>query len=117
MFKEIKWRAYYKVNSKDKALKILKRFEGAIGSKIELTSCEPYWKDQSLYEVNFVSELGNTDIKDAIFNALIHSQRIGHECHVTGPQSYEGEKWSFEGIIPKTSIAGVEWVIFSISNL
>lgn len=57
------------------------------------------------------------DIKDDIFNALIHSRRIGYECHVTGPQSYEGDKWNFEGIISKTSIVGVEWITFSISNI
>jgi hypothetical protein len=116
MFESIYWKGYFKVNSPNKVDIMLRKLEIIIGQSIFKVEAKQYWKDSSLFEVDFKTSLEVDDIEKAVFKALIISNLIGHDCYVTGPNSFEEGKWQFEGIIYKATLPGLEWIHFVLQN-
>lgn len=115
-FENIYWKAYFKINSESKVKLMIKKLEKVIEKPITVISSEKYWKDNSLYEVNFTTPLGIDEVEKAIFEVLRTYKLLGQDCNIVGPENYEGEKWSFEGICNRTNISGLEWISFRIQN-
>ena len=115
-FDKIQWRAYFRINSQNKVGLMIRKLEKVIGQSIMVINSQQYWKDKALYEVEFTTSLGIEKIEKAVFEVLKISRLIGYDSHVTGPNYYEGNKWSFEGIINRTSLPGLEWIQFRIQN-
>jgi hypothetical protein len=115
MFEVIDWKAYLKAKTEDKAKFLLKRFEKTIELKVELKNCVQYWKDDTLYEARFTTELKVEEISNAIFESLLIGKKISYSWQVFGPNN-SNQYWDFEALTDKTIIPGVEWVSYRISN-
>jgi hypothetical protein len=95
-FETILWRALIRTQPRKVEL-FLRRFGKALGTEVRLERCEPYWKDRSLVDIRFTSPLNASDIRQATFEALLLCQRLLPQWTVTGPTSYEGDRWEFYG--------------------
>lgn len=115
-YESIKWRGYFKVTSPSKIPIMIKKLEKLMSEDITVISNEKYWKDTSLYEVNFTTPLAIDNIEKTIFKVLRLSSFIGYNCTVIGPNSFDNETWSFQGIISKTTVPGLEWIHFELEN-
>ncbi|MDP4145453.1 MAG: hypothetical protein Q8936_13370 [Bacillota bacterium] len=116
MFDSIYWKGYFRVSSPNKVDIMLCKLEKIIGQNIFKGECKQYWKDSSLFEAYFKTSLEVDDIEKAVFKALLISNLVGHDCYVTGPNSFKGGKWQFEGIINKATLPGLEWIHFRLQN-
>lgn len=115
-FESINWRAFLRVNSVKNMQVVINRIAKMIDQNVRIKSYEKYWKDQSLYLVNFESDLDAGNIKDAMFNTLLICGSIASHWTVTSPSSYTDDRWEFQGSSEKTSISGVEIIEFHIFN-
>jgi hypothetical protein len=116
MYKEINWHAFFKVNSMEKARKLLQRFEEVCETKAILSTCERYWKDENLYDVSFSTPLNETDISKAVFAVLLTTHKLAYEWQVTGPYTHANGFWEFHGMTTKTKVTGIEWIEFRIET-
>jgi len=115
-FESIHWKAYFRINSENKVDSMIKKLEKIIEKPIKVINSQKYWKDNSLFEVHFTTSLEIEEVEKAIFEVLKTYKLIGYDCHIIGPNCYEGERWSLEGICSRTSLSGLEWISFSIQN-
>lgn len=115
-FENIYWKAYFKINSESKVKLMIKKLEKVIEKTITVINSQKYWKDNSLYEVNFTTPLGIDEVEKAIFEVLRTYKLLGQDWHIVGPENNAGKKWSFEGICSRTNISGLEWISFRIQN-
>ncbi|SDP24123.1 hypothetical protein SAMN04487897_1544 [Paenibacillus sp. yr247] len=116
MHKYIYWHAFFKVNTKEKALKLLTKFDDICETKATLLACERYWKDESLYEVSFATALNKEDISDAIFSTLVISHKLAYKWEVNGPSTPGLGVWEFHGLTTKTKVTGIDWIQFRIKS-
>jgi hypothetical protein len=116
MLKCIYWHAFFQVSTKEKALKLLARFDDVCETKATLLECDRYWKDTSLYEVSFSTSLNKEDISDAVFSALITSHKLAYNWKVSGPSITETGKWEFRGLTTKTKVTGIDWIQFRLKS-
>lgn len=110
----IHWHAFFKVNTDEKARRVLSRFEEVCGTNATLTSCERYWKDSALYDVGFSTSLNKEDISHAVFSTLVIAHKMAYEWQVTGPSN--SESGIFSGLTTKTNVTGIEWIQFRIET-
>jgi len=116
MYKSINWHAFFKVNTEEKARRLLSRFEEVCETKATLLSCERYWKDSALYDVVFSTSLNKDDISYAVFSTLLIAHKLAYEWQITGPSDSESGMWEFCGLTTKTKVTGIEWIQFSIET-
>ncbi|ETT86704.1 hypothetical protein MKZ08_09885 [Viridibacillus sp. FSL R5-0477] len=115
MFKTIRWRMYIKVKSKEKAQKVIKRLKQEIGD-IEVVSLQPYWKDETLFELDCETTLMIEEPEKSVFEVLRLSNQISNDLYVTGPILYENNRVQFEGVCSSSSVVGIHWFHFRIAN-
>lgn len=116
MYKIIHWHAFFKVNTEEKARRLLSRFEEVCETNAALLSCERYWKDSALYDVGFSTSLNKDDISHAVFSTLVIAHKLAYEWQVTGPSNSESGIWEFSGLTTKTKVTGIEWIQFRIET-
>ncbi|MGO4543000.1 hypothetical protein [Paenibacillus sp. 2TAB19] len=116
MHKSIHWHAFFKVNTEEKARKLLSRFEEITETNATLTSCERYWKDSTLFDVGFSTSINEEDISHTVFLTLVIAQKLAYEWQITGPSNSESGIWEFRGLTTKTKVTGIEWIQFRIET-
>lgn len=116
MHKRIYWHAFFKVNTEEKARRLLSRFEEVCETNATLTSCERYWKDSALFDVAFSTSLNMEDISHAVFSTLVIAHKLAYEWQIAGPSNSESEIWEFCGLTTKTKVTGIEWIQFRIET-
>lgn len=116
MHKNIYWHAFFKVNREEKVQKLLTRFNEVCNIKVTLISCERYWKDPTLFDVVFTTPLNKEEITDAVFAALVISNKLAYQWEVTGPYIFEQGIWEFRGLTTKTKVTGMEWIEFTVKS-
>lgn len=65
---EIYWRLFFNTQDSHKANKLTVQVMGLLGEGCSVYSCEPYWKDKSLYVVEIRQLLPTISIQDVIWN-------------------------------------------------
>ena len=117
MFDTIRWKAFLRVTTKEKAEKLLRRLSKALDKEITILHSEPYWKDSSLFEASFTTPLAAKDVHEAVFGALLSAGQVSYGWSVRCPSEYAGNKWDFAGETDKKiRIAGVISLEFEIKN-
>ena len=115
MFKVIKWNAFMRVADERKVAKIVERYAADSGQRMTLLSCERYWKDRKLFQVEFISPLNVESVSDAIFLTLCICGRLLTNWNITGPFGYDGGLWEFNGKAGNYA-EGIEMIGFSTNN-
>ena len=115
-FENIKWKVFLKANSEKSAKILISRICKNIKCEPCVKSIEKYWKDKSLYIVLFQTQLNADSIKDAVFETLKICGSISSHWNITTPSVYSNNKWEFNGTTNGTSLAGVEFMDFHVSN-
>ncbi|MEK4760047.1 hypothetical protein MHH85_07280 [Viridibacillus sp. FSL E2-0187] len=115
MFKTISWRMYIKATSKEKAQKVIKRVKQEIGD-IEVVSLQPYWKDETLFELNCETPLMIEEPEISVFEVLRLSNQMANDINVIGPVIYENNRVQFEGVCSSPNVVGIHWFHFRIAN-
>lgn len=115
MFESIRFQAFLRVANERKVAGILRRFGQASNRAMTLHHCERYWKDRTLFDVQFSTPLGVEDIATAVFQTLCVCRTLLPEWSVRGPFSYANGAWEFQG--QSMNVAeGLELVLFTIDN-
>jgi hypothetical protein len=116
MYKSIHWHTFFKVNTEEKARRLLSKFEIICEMDATLSSCERYWKDSAFFDVRFSTSLNKEDISHAVFSTLVIAHKLAYEWQVKGPSNSESGVWEFCGLTTKTKVTGIEWIQFRIET-
>lgn len=115
---ELHWTAFLNVTTKQKADKLIGRFEEKIHARVIIEECQPYWKDPKLYQAVFKTLLCSVSIEKAVFEALTLSSRISHSWTINCPQKYADGQWTFSGSAGEKniSVVGIKSLDFEVSG-
>lgn len=116
MFTEIFWHAFLRVNTPEKAQKLLRKFEEVGHTEVTLLSCKQYWKDDKLFEVGFTTPLNEPILSEAVLTALLAAHQLAYHWEVTGPYTNQENQWEFHGSNAKTKVTGIELINFRIES-
>ncbi|MFF9808755.1 hypothetical protein ACF1G5_27210 [Streptomyces coeruleorubidus] len=119
MFEAIHWRCYARVANRRSAERVVGRVGELVPHTIELEGYERYWKFPELAELRFVSPLGHAAPQDALLITLQRAWRVATPWSVSNPET--GAHHEFEGIASsgagaRFSVAGIEWMEFTITD-
>ncbi|MFH8497587.1 hypothetical protein [Streptomyces coeruleorubidus] len=119
MFEVIRWRCYARVANRRSAERVVGRIGELLVHTVELEGYERYWKFPELAELRFVSPLGCSAPQDALLITLQRAWRIATPWSVSNPEA--GVRHEFEGVASsdvgaRFSVAGVEWMEFTIAD-
>ncbi|WP_081605026.1 hypothetical protein [Leptospira alstonii] len=112
----LRWKVFLKVSKKENAVRILSKMEETFDRTILTSTCEKYWKDETLYEANFRISLDSKNITNTVFQSLLLSQKLGRNWCVLGPIETLPNKWSFEGICNQPNFLSLNWARFEIES-
>ncbi len=104
-----------RVADERKVAKIVERYAAASGQRITLLSCERYWKDRKLFQVEFTSPLHVESISEAVFLTLCICGRLLTNWNVAGPFGYDDGLWEFRGDAMNYA-EGIEAISFTMNN-
>ncbi len=119
----ISWRLMFGVKTGTKALSKIEEVRRAFERDIEVSVCERYWKDQSLWDCQIrVVALGSSNA-EIVFDCLMLASRLGNGWSILGL----GENiplQSFSGVFNANprgtgtpSLLGLDWASFELSPL
>ncbi|MDI7196395.1 hypothetical protein QMM61_06725 [Leptospira santarosai] len=90
--------------------------ERVLDRKIIINTCQIYWKDKTLYEVDFQISLNSQNIENSVFQSLSLAEKLGRNWYVQGPIETELNCWSFSGVCNEPIFVGLHWASFEIEN-
>ena len=92
------WHVLLRVGSQSKAHLLLSRIEEQLGLAVVIDQCVRYWKDATLYEASFTTNLESIrNAAEAVYETLILAGRLGPGWSVGPPQSYADGGFSLSG--------------------
>jgi hypothetical protein len=118
MFDALVLYLFLRVNTQDKAQKLL----GKVKKKLDVDTrdgyCRKYWKDKTLYEAKLTVPLSMTGVTEAVFSALAFCSRLAIEWRIRGPFRYNEDKWELLGTASSDtlSVQGVVFARFVLRN-
>jgi len=119
MFETIRWRCYAHVANRRSAERVAGRIGELLPHTIEIESYERYWKFPELAELQLVSPLGCSAPEDALLTTLQWAWRVATPWSVSGPEPgvrHEFEGIAFSNVGASFSVAGIEWMEFTITD-
>lgn len=114
----VHWSLIFRVGSRDKAMKELRRAEALLGRTFQVASFEPYWKTEGQWRCEANAQIPAACAAELVTNALLLANRLAHQWSVLGPHFDEaGKLESFEGIFQvgpghKTTLSSLVWAHF-----
>ena len=83
--------------------------------EISVTKMEVYWKDKSLYEIEFIMKINAKDVAELIYQTSIKASIISNNWNFVIPSNLEDNYLNFSGISDDiTKIKEVKWVGFNL---
>lgn len=119
MICELHWRLIVSANNRAQAEEAFRRFEQAIGRKVQLTVCEPYDKVPGTYELTGFHQIENVTRREIYSHALDLAHAIGSNWLITGYETEDNIPPSIEGILDtnqwgKARLDGLVWALFEL---
>ncbi|MFK0280183.1 hypothetical protein ACIQVL_06875 [Streptomyces sp. NPDC090499] len=119
MFETIRWRCYVHAADRRGAGRVVGHIEKLLPCPVEIVGHERYWKFPELAEVRLVTPLVRPTPEQALLTTLQWAWTIATPWSLLNPES--GTHQEFEGIASvnagaRFSVAGVEWMEFTISD-
>jgi hypothetical protein len=105
------WKIWTAAKTEDKALRVSKRVQAALGREIVDQGIEPYAKTGGFlvcFSVELESEVWNWN--DAVAEVIELGQRVGHEWILSGDVRSDLSGWSNRPSMP--GITSIEWILF-----
>ncbi len=115
----ISWRLLFRVKSQAKALRKIDEVRQAFGRDIEVSVCERYWKDESLWECSAQVPATNGSAADIAFDCLVLAARLGNGWYILGLGG-DGRLQVFSGVFDanrsgRPHLTGLEWASFDLA--
>jgi len=83
----IRWTFFVEVNREEKCLRLLERISEEIGSDLEETKVERYWKIESLFRATAQSSFDASSADEAAGRVLVMANKLAHRWIVGGPHA------------------------------
>jgi hypothetical protein len=113
------WTLMFRVRTRDKARKELRRAEELLGIELSVGTCERYWKIPELWTCNAATSFEAPSIAEQITECLLRANRLATGWHILGPNlGSDGTLQTFEGIFNRrplgAKLSSLEWAQFQI---
>ena len=97
MTAHIFWRVHIRASNDAARERVLARVIDALGTTVERTPFDPYWKDERDYVATLTTPLENADAAAGVLETFAVASRLRPGgWYTTGPQIEAGDAWSFE---------------------
>lgn len=107
---ELYWNILIRSRNKDTVNKVLSNIESEIGDLIILNK-EIYWKDESLFNVEFEQNLNSSNLEGSILEVLKKCSHFSSDWAINLPDCGDFGVYQLSGISDKPfRINGVYWV-------
>jgi hypothetical protein len=108
-----------RVSTREKAEREFARVQELLGRTLVLTTCERYWKDQSLWHCEAQCELASASASEQIGECLLLAGKLATGWHVLGPAlEADGRLGQFSGTFDvrrgRTSLSSLTWAAFGV---
>ncbi|MGB5980998.1 MAG: hypothetical protein WBG46_02535 [Nonlabens sp.] len=115
--KELYWRAFLKTQDYNKATQISNSIFEVLKS-CSLISCKPYWKDSTLYELEFRQKLKENESSKIIIEVFSIIVLFSNTWKIDIPTFYNAEDFELSGLV-KDNINhnGISWISFVMQNI
>ena len=109
----------FRVSTREKAEREFARVQKLLGGKLEMISCERYWKDESLWRCEAKCGLASTSVNEQIGECLLLANNLAIGWRVLGPAlEPDGRLGQFTGIFDvrrdHTSLSSLTWAEFGV---
>jgi hypothetical protein len=109
----------FRVSTREKAEREFARAEKLLGRKLDLISCERYWKDQSFWRCGAKCDLASTSVNEQIGECLLLANNLAIGWCVLGPAlEPDGRLGQFSGVFDvrrdHTSLSSLTWADFAV---
>ena len=113
------WTLMFRVRTRDKAKKELRRAEELLGTELRVGTCERYWKIPELWTCDAATHFEALSIAEQITECLLRANRLATGWYVLGPNlGSDGTLQTFEGIFTRrqagAKLSSLEWAQFQI---
>jgi hypothetical protein len=115
----IAWTLMFRVSTREKAEHEFACTQNLLGRKLDLITCERYWKDESLWRCEAKSELTSNSVNEQIGECLLLANNLATGWRVLGPAlEPDGRLGQFSGIFDvrhdHTSLSSLTWAEFGV---
>ncbi|MGW1802606.1 hypothetical protein ACWCQN_43760 [Streptomyces sp. NPDC001984] len=119
MFETIRWRCYVHAGDRRSAGRVVSRIEKLLPCPVEIEGYERYWKFPELAELRLVSPLICPTPEQALLTTLQRAWTIATPWSLLNPESgahQESEGIASANVGARFSVAGIEWMEFTITD-
>jgi len=114
----ISWRLMFRVKDRANALRKIDEVGRAVGREIEASTCERYWKDESLWECSVRVPMANGSAAELLFDCVVLAIRLGSGWRIDG-LGRDGDLAVFYGVFNagpscRPHVAGLAWGSFDL---
>jgi len=111
----------FRVGSREKAQRQLRRAEQLLGSELRVNGCERYWKIPELWTCNAATEFDAASVSDQTTRCLLLANRLANSWQVRGPHLRpDGTLEGFSGIFSRgaagANMQSLEWAQFQVTD-
>ena len=113
------WTLMFRVGSRDKANKALRRAQELLSHELRVSGCERYWKIPGLWTCNAATHFEAPSIAEQITGCLLLANRLATGWYVLGPYFRpNGSLENFGGIFDRrqsgAKMQSLEWAHFQV---
>lgn len=115
MKKELFWRIFIDTQKANKADKIANYFLELIGNNYEILKREKYWKDNTLFEVEFCKKIDVDSSNQLLFELLETLSLVAREWRFNLPSNFSVVNFDISGLTNEgIKITGIKWISFDL---
>jgi hypothetical protein len=115
IMKELYWKFILNSSQKGKVNQLIVKIEKLL-MNCELQKSGIYWKDKSLYEVEFVQKLDSHIHSELIFEVIEKASKISNFWHMEFSSDFSAEEYDISGVSEKPNLIGLTWVSFMLQG-
>ncbi|MEM9774809.1 MAG: hypothetical protein AAF902_09530 [Chloroflexota bacterium] len=115
--RELYWRVFVNTNDSEKA-KVIRNSIFRELKNCELVSCKAYWKDNSLYELEFKQKLEEQESSKIIIEVFSKVILFSTSWMIDIPTSFKVENFELSGLVDSgIKFNGVKWISFMLQDV
>jgi hypothetical protein len=112
----IYWRLFLNSNKALFAERFVKELQIQFGA-ISLLKMDIYWKDASLYEIEFSQKINTKDVAQLIYQTTNKATILSNNWNLCIPSDLENNYEGFSGVAKTiTKVKGLKWASFSLEE-
>ena len=109
--KKVYWRLLLNTSNPSKAQKVAKQVVKVLGNYF-ISQLEPYWKDSTMYDLQFDTDLSGIDIQNVVFELITTISLLSSNWKIF-VEDCRVDNYRLSGVTDQNiAIVGVRWASF-----